>query len=84
MNKGEFVDKLVAKAGFSNRDARKALDGMIGLITNEFGLGEEVLPAGFGKFEARVRKESKRKNLNPGGRLPFLEKLYRSSRRERI
>jgi len=63
VNKGEFVDKLAAKAGFSKKDARKALDGMIGLITNALASNEEVLLTGFGKFEARVRKESKR--INP-------------------
>lgn len=62
MNKGEFVDKLAAEAGFGKKDARKAMDAMIGLITDALASNEEVLLTGFGKLEARVRKERKRIN----------------------
>ena len=63
VNKGEFVDKLSAKVGLSKKDARVALDAVIGLITESVASNEEVLLTGFGKFEARARKESKR--INP-------------------
>ena len=42
---------------------RRALDTMIGLITNARASNEEVLPIGFGKFGATVHNESKR--INP-------------------
>lgn len=63
MNKAEFVDKLAAKTGFTKKDARKALDSMINLVSHALASNEEVLLTGFGKFEARTRKESKR--INP-------------------
>lgn len=63
MNKGEFVDRLAEKGGFSKKDARKALDAMIELVTKAVASNDDVLLTGFGKFEARVRKESKR--INP-------------------
>ena len=63
MNKGAFIDKLAAKTGFSKKDARKAVDSMISLITNAIADNGEVLLTGFGKFETRTRKESRR--INP-------------------
>ena len=63
MNKAEFVDKLAVKTGFTKKDARKALDSMIGLVSHALAANEEVLLTGFGKFEARTRKESRR--INP-------------------
>ena len=63
MNKAEFVDKLAVKTGFTKKDARKALDSMIDLVSHALAANEEVLLTGFGKFEARTRKESKR--INP-------------------
>jgi DNA-binding protein HU-beta len=63
VNKGAFIDKLATKTGFSKKDARKALDAMLSLVTDAITSNEEVLLTGFGKFEARVRKESRR--INP-------------------
>ena len=63
VNKGEFVDKLSVKAGLSKKGARVALDAVIDLITESLASNEEVLLTGFGKFEARARKESNR--INP-------------------
>lgn len=63
MNKGELIDKQATKAVFSKKDVRRALDTMIGLITNARVSNEEVLPIGFGEFEATARNESKR--INP-------------------
>lgn len=63
VNKGEFADKLASKTGLTKKDARKALDAMIDLITETLVSNEEVLLTGFGKFETRARKESKR--INP-------------------
>ena len=75
MNKGEFVDKLAAKAGFSKKDARKTLDAMIALITDALASNQEVLLTGFGKFEARARKESKRINPQTQKRITVPKKV---------
>ncbi|HUT87736.1 MAG TPA: HU family DNA-binding protein [Candidatus Heimdallarchaeota archaeon] len=63
MDKGELIDKQATKAVFRKKDMRRALDTMIGLITNARASNEEVLPIGFGKFGATVHNESKR--INP-------------------
>lgn len=63
VNTGELVDKQAMKAVFNKKDVRRALDTMIGLITNARVSNEEVVPIGFGKFGAAVRNEPKR--INP-------------------
>ena len=75
MNKGEFVDKLATKTGLTKKDARKALDAMIDLITDALVANEEVLLTGFGKFEARARKESKRINPQTQKRITVPKKV---------
>ena len=75
MNKGEFVDKLSAKTGLSKKDARVALDAVIDLITESLMSNEEVLLTGFGKFEARARKESKRINPQTQERITIPKKV---------
>lgn len=75
MNKGEFVTKLSAKTGLSKKDARVALDAVIGLITESLASNEEVLLTGFGKFEARARKESKRINPQTQERITVPKKV---------
>ena len=75
MNKGEFADKLSAKTGFSKKDARVALDAVIDLITESLVSNEEVLLTGFGKFEARARKESKRINPQTQKRITVPKKV---------
>jgi DNA-binding protein HU-beta len=75
VNKGEFVDKLAAKTGFSKKDARKALEAAILLITNAVASNEEVLLTGFGKFEARARKESRRINPQTQKRITVPKKV---------
>jgi len=75
VNKGEFVDKLAAKTGFSKKDARKALDAMIGLTTDALASNKEVLLTGFGKFEVRARKESRRINPQTQRRITVPKKV---------
>lgn len=75
MNKGDFVDKLAEKTGFTKKDARSALDAMIGLITDALANNKEVLLTGFGKFESRARKESKRINPQTGKQITVPKKV---------
>lgn len=75
LNKGEFVEKLGAKTGFTKKDARKALDTMIDLVTDSLAANEEVLLTGFGKFEARARKASKRINPQTQQRITVPKKV---------
>jgi len=73
VNKGELVDRLAARTGLTKKDARKALDATIDIITEALTSNEEVLLTGFGKFEVRARKRSQR--INPqtqGARSPLV------------
>jgi len=75
VNKGEFVDKLATRTGLTKKDARKALDAMIDLITDTLVSNDEVLLTGFGKFEVRARKESKRINPQTQKRITVPKKV---------
>ncbi len=63
MNKGEFVNKLSAKSGLTRKQTKVAVDAFVELVAQALSKREDVLLTGFGKFEARVRKASKR--INP-------------------
>ena len=63
MNKGEFVNKLSAQSGLTRKQSRLAVDAFIELVSQALAKRDDVLLTGFGKFEARTRKASKR--INP-------------------
>ena len=75
MNKAEFAEKLAKKAGLTKKDAYKAIDGMIELVTKALSSNEPVNLTGFGKFEARARKESKRINPQTQKRITVPKKV---------
>lgn len=62
MNKGEFVDKLAEKTGFTKKDSRMALDSILEIISDALKKNEEVMFTGFGKFENRTRQATERVN----------------------
>ena len=66
MNKQEFVERLAERAGFTKKDARKALDTAVELIQQALAGNEPVNITGFGKFEPRARKASNRINPRTG------------------
>ena len=68
MNKQGFVDAIASKAGLTKKDARKVLDTVIDVITENLAKNEPVFLTGFGKFEVRARKESRRINPQTGQR----------------
>ena len=69
MNKAEFAEKLAKKAGLTKKDAYKAIDGMIELVTKALSSNEPVNLTGFGKFEARSRKATTRMNPQTGRKI---------------
>jgi DNA-binding protein HU-beta len=75
VNKGELVDRMAARTGLTKKDARKALDSMIDIITDSIANNEEVLLTGFGKFEVRTRKRSQRINPQTQKRIMVPEKV---------
>ncbi len=69
MNKAEFAEKLAKKAGLTKKDAYKAIDGMIDLVTKALASSEPVNLTGFGKFEVRPRKATTRMNPQTGRKI---------------
>ena len=59
MNKSELVKSLAEKAGFTQKDAAKALEALVGTIQGALAKGDKVQIIGFGSFEVRDRKERK-------------------------
>ena len=69
VNKTEFVEKLAKEADLTKKDARKAVEGMVDLITNSLAKNEPVVITGFGKFETRKRKATTRMNPQTGQKI---------------
>jgi DNA-binding protein HU-beta len=59
VNKSELVKSLAEKAGFTQKDAAKALEALVGTIQGALAKGDKVQIIGFGSFEVRARKERK-------------------------
>ena len=59
MNKSELVKSLAEKAGFTQKDAAKALEALVDTIQEALTKGDKVQIIGFGSFEVRDRKERK-------------------------
>ncbi|MFP4647441.1 MAG: HU family DNA-binding protein [Candidatus Acetothermia bacterium] len=75
MNKGEFVDRLAEKTGFTKKDSRKALDSTLEIIQDEVEEGGEVMLTGFGKFETRPRQATERINPRTGEKVQVPRKV---------
>jgi len=63
VNKQELVASIAEKSGLTKAQCEKALNGMVGAITEQLGKGESVSLIGFGTFD--VSKRSARQGKNP-------------------
>lgn len=63
MNKMELVAAIAANSGFSKKDAEKALNSVVDVITAELKAGGKVQLVGFGTFETKQR--AAREGRNP-------------------
>lgn len=75
MNKGEFVDRLAKRCGFTKKDSKKALDSPLEVITEALEEGDGVMFTGFGKFEPRARQATERRNPNTGEKVDVPAKV---------
>ena len=66
MNKGQFVEAIVAKTGLAKKDASKALDAVLDVVTETLTEGEKISLTGFGTFEVKHRAERKARNIKTG------------------
>jgi DNA-binding protein HU-beta len=63
MNKSELISAIVDKAGLAKKDADKALNAFIEIVTEELKAGGKVQLVGFGTFE--VKERAARTGINP-------------------
>ena len=55
MNKSELTAAVAAKTGFAKKDAEKALNAVVDVITETLAAGDKVQVVGFGSFEVKER-----------------------------
>ena len=63
MNKAELIAAVAEQSELTKKDAEKAVNSVINVITQTLGSGEKVQLVGFGTFE--VRDRAVRKGRNP-------------------
>ena len=56
MNKTELIAQIAEKAGLSKKDAEKALNATVDVITEALAQGDKVQLVGFGGFETKKRE----------------------------
>ena len=62
MNKTELIAAITEKTGFTKKDAEKALNSVVEVITDALTQGEKVQIVGFGSFEVKDRPERVARN----------------------
>ena len=60
MNKAELISAVAEKSELTKKDAEKAVNSMISVITEALAKGERVQLVGFCTFEVRDRAEKRR------------------------
>ena len=63
MNKSELIDAVSSGADLSKSEAARAVDGVIGAITQALKSGDQVTVVGFGTY--LVRRREARAGRNP-------------------
>ena len=66
MNKSELIVALAQKAELSKKDAEKALNAFVEVITESLKEGEKVQLVGFGTFESKERPARVARNPRTG------------------
>ena len=56
MNKTELIAAITEKTGFTKKDAEKALNSVVDVITEALVKGDKVQLSGFGTFETKARE----------------------------
>ena len=66
MNKSELIDAVASASDLSKADASRAVDGVIGAVTQALKSGEQVTVVGFGTFLVRQREARSGRNPRTG------------------
>ena len=56
MNTTELIAEIAVKAGLAKKDAEKAVNTMMDVISDAMAAGEKVQLVGFGSFETKKRE----------------------------
>jgi DNA-binding protein HU-beta len=63
MNKGDLIENVAGETGLSKADAGRAVDAVVGAVTEALSGGGQVSLVGFGTFS--VKKRAARQGRNP-------------------
>jgi DNA-binding protein HU-beta len=63
VNKSELIAAIAEKSELTKKDAEKAVNAFVSVVTEALANNEKVQLVGFGTFE--VRKRAERKGRNP-------------------
>ncbi len=66
MNKAELSSAIVAKTGLTKKDAEKAINAVVDVISESLKAGEKVQIVGFGSFEVKERPARTARNPRTG------------------
>jgi DNA-binding protein HU-beta len=66
VNKGDLVDLVAERTGFTKKDSSKAIDAVFEAIRGALAKGEKVSLVGFGSFEVRNRRARQGRNPQTG------------------
>jgi len=69
MNKSELIDAVAEAADLSKADASRALDSVIGAISNALSRGDQISIVGFGTFLVRHRNARTGRNPQTGAEI---------------
>ncbi len=69
MNKSELVVALAQKAELSKKDAEKALNAFVDVVTESLTKGEKVQLIGFGTFDVKKRPARTARNPRTGAEI---------------
>jgi DNA-binding protein HU-beta len=66
MNQAELITTVAERAGLTKADAGKAVEALVGTITEALQQGDEIRIAGFGSFGISERGERQGRNPQTG------------------
>jgi DNA-binding protein HU-beta len=66
VNKNDLIDAVAERTGLAKSDAARALEAVLGTITEALQRGDPVALSGFGTFVAKVRAARTGRNPRTG------------------
>jgi integration host factor subunit alpha len=66
MTKGDIVERIYEKIGFSKKEANDVVESIFGVIKSRLEKGEKVKISGFGNFVVNQKRPRKGRNPQTG------------------